>query len=108
MAIWSNIIGIVGLGLQGATVFLGAVSAYYIWRQLTAVALTGQANVSEGLASQSIEIIKFIADDPLLYEYFYENKPLSDERPAEYHMRHGRSPACCTPPTARHKSRSLV
>src|ERR1700730_11892692 len=48
---------------------------------LTALALAGQANVSERLASQSIEILKYIADDPLLYEYFYKNKPLLDERP---------------------------
>ena len=48
---------------------------------LTALALAGQANVSERLASQSIEILKYIADDPLLYEYFYENKLLLDERP---------------------------
>jgi hypothetical protein len=54
-------------------------SAYYIWRQLTALALAGQANVSERLASQSIEILKYIADDPPLYDYLYENKPLSDE-----------------------------
>ena len=42
MAISSNIIGIVGLDLQSIAVLLGGVSAYYIWQQLTAVALTGE------------------------------------------------------------------
>jgi hypothetical protein len=81
MTMSSDIIGIASLDLQGIAVLLGGVSAYCIWRQLTALALTGQANVSERLASQSIEILKYIANDPLLYEYFYENKPLLDERP---------------------------
>ncbi|WP_158554854.1 hypothetical protein [Methylovirgula sp. 4M-Z18] len=60
---------------------MGGISAYYIWRQLTEVALSGQANVSERLASQSFEILKCIADDPRLYEYFNENKPLSEDSP---------------------------
>ena len=71
-----NMIAVIGLIFQAATVLLAASSAYYIWRQLYAVALTGQANLSERLASQSIEIIKLIADDPNLYDYFYSRKPL--------------------------------
>jgi hypothetical protein len=81
MTMSSDIIAIAGLDLQGITVLLGGVSAYCIWRPLTALALAGQANANERLASQSIEISKYIADDPLLYEYFYENKPPLDERP---------------------------
>ena len=81
MTMSSDIIGIASLDLQGIAVLLGGVSAYCIWGRLTVLALAGQANVSERLASQSIEILKYIADDPLLYEYFYENKPLLDERP---------------------------
>jgi hypothetical protein len=73
----SNLIGIVSLGFQCAAVVLGGVTAYYIWRQLAAVVLAGQSDVSERLASQSIEIIKYVADDPQLYAYFFENKPLS-------------------------------
>jgi hypothetical protein len=57
MTMSSDIIGIASLDLQGIAVLLGGVSAYCIWRQLTALALAGQANVSERLASQSIEIL---------------------------------------------------
>src|SRR5260370_39738320 len=53
MTMSSDIIGIASLDLQGIAVLLGGVSAYCIWRQLTALALAGQANVSERLASQS-------------------------------------------------------
>jgi hypothetical protein len=66
-----------GLYLQTIVVLLGCANAYYIWRQLTLLVLSGQASVNERLASQSIEIIKYIADDPQLYEYFYLNKELS-------------------------------
>lgn len=45
------------------------------------MSLANQASVSERLASQSIEILKYIADDPQLYEYFYKNKPLVIEAP---------------------------
>lgn len=90
MSLSSNLMGIFSLGLQGAAVLIGAVSAYYIWLQLAAVALAGQANVSEGLASQSIDILKCVADDPRLYEYFYENKPLSDDSPERPKV------LCCT------------
>jgi hypothetical protein len=55
-AVSLNIIEIVGLDLQGIAILLGGV----IWQQLTAVALTGQANVSERLASQSIKILKYM------------------------------------------------
>ena len=73
MTMPSDIIGIVGLDLQGIAVLLDGVSAYCIRRQLTALAPAGQANVSERLASQSIEILKYIADGPLA-EYFWERQ----------------------------------
>ena len=58
MPLSSNLLGIASLRLQCIAVLLGCVSAYYIWRQLMVVALAGQANISERLATQSIEIIK--------------------------------------------------
>jgi hypothetical protein len=72
MVISANTTGFITLDLQATTV---PVSAYYIWRQLKALALTIHSSVSENLASQSIDILKHIAADPGLYEYFYENKP---------------------------------
>jgi hypothetical protein len=77
MTMSSSVTGLFGLYLQGIAVLLGCVSAYYIWRQLTQLVLSGQASVSERLASQSIEIIEYIADDPRLYEYFYQNEERS-------------------------------
>ena len=77
----SNSLVIVGLELQGIVILLGSTSAYSIWRTLKEMSLANQASVSERLASQSIEILKYIADDPQLYEYFYENKPLVVETP---------------------------
>jgi hypothetical protein len=64
----SNRLVIVGLELQGGAILLGCVSAYSIWRTLKEMSLANQASVSERLASQSIEILKYIADDPKLYE----------------------------------------
>ena len=72
---------IVGIELQGAPILLGCVSAYSMWRTLKEMSLANQASISERLASQSIEILKYIADDPQLYEYFYKNKPLVVETP---------------------------
>ena len=77
----SNSLVIVGLELQGIVILLGSTSAYSIWRTLKEMSLANQASVSERLASQSIEILKYIADDPRLYEYFYKNKPLVGETP---------------------------
>ena len=77
----SNSLVIVGLELQGIVILLGSISAYSIWRTLKEMSLANQASVSERLASQSIEILKYIADDPQLYEYFYKNKPLVVETP---------------------------
>jgi hypothetical protein len=72
-------IATIGLILHAVTVLLAASSAYYIWRQLRAVVYSGQENLSERLASQSIEIIQLIASDSKLYGYFYSRKPLLDE-----------------------------
>ena len=77
----SNSLVIVGLELQGIVILLGSTSAYSIWRTLKEMSLANEASVSERLASQSIEILKYIADDPQLYEYFYKNKPLVVETP---------------------------
>ena len=77
----SNSLVIVGLELQGIVILLGSISAYSIWRTLKEMSLANQASVSERLASQSIEILKYIADDPQLYKYFYKNKPLVVETP---------------------------
>ena len=73
---------IVGLELQGVAILLGCLSAYSIWRQLKEMSLANQAAVSESLAPQSFEILRYIADDPLLYEYFYDNTPLVAETAA--------------------------
>ena len=81
ITVTSNSLMIVGLELQGIAILLGCLSAYSIWRTLKEMSLANQASVSERLASQSIEILKCIADDPQLYEYFYENKPLVVETP---------------------------
>ena len=81
ITVTSNGLVIVGLELQGIAVLLGCLSAYSIWRTLKEMSLANQASVSERLASQSMEILKYIADDPELYEYFYENKPLVVEPP---------------------------
>jgi hypothetical protein len=77
----SNSLVIVGLELQGIAILLGCLSAYSIWRTLKEMSLANQASVSERLASQSVEILRYKSDDPQLYEYFYKNKPLVDETP---------------------------
>jgi hypothetical protein len=81
ITVTSNGLVIVGLELQGIAILLGCLSAYSIWRTLKEMSLANQASVSESLASQSIEILRYIADDPQLYEYFYKNKPLVVETP---------------------------
>jgi hypothetical protein len=81
ITVTSNGLVIVGLELQGIAILVGCLSAYSIWRTLKETSLANQASVSESLASQSIEILKYIADDPQLYEYFYKNKPLAVETP---------------------------
>jgi hypothetical protein len=78
----SNDLVIVGLELQGIAILLGGLSAYSIWRQLKEMSLANQASVSESLASQSFEILRYLADDPQLYEHFYKNTPLVAEAPA--------------------------
>lgn len=81
MTVASNGLVIVGLELQGIAILLGCLSAYSISRTLKAMSLANQASISERLASQSIEILKYIADDPQPYEYFYKDRPLDDETP---------------------------
>jgi hypothetical protein len=81
ITVTSNSPVIVGLYLQGIAILLGGLSAYTIWRTLKEMSLANQASVSERLASQSFEILKYLADDPQLYEYFYKNKPLVAEIP---------------------------
>lgn len=76
MVTLSNMIGIVGVILQGVSVLLTGVSAFYIWRQLKVLAHTGQVQISENLSSQSIEILRHLRGPPALYTYFYENQPL--------------------------------
>jgi hypothetical protein len=66
---------VIGLELQGNAILLSCLSAYSIWRTLKEMSLANQASVSERLASQSIEILKYLDDDPQLYGYFYKNKP---------------------------------
>ena len=46
------------------------------------MSLANQASISQSLASQSFEILTYIADNPQLYEVFYRNKELEDEDPA--------------------------
>jgi hypothetical protein len=77
----SNGLVIVGLELQGIAILVGCLSAYSIWRTLKEMSLANQASVSERLASQSIEILTYITDDPEIYEYFCKNKPLAVESP---------------------------
>jgi hypothetical protein len=77
----SNSLVIVGLEIQSIAILLGGLSAYSIWQTLKEMSLANQASVSESLASQSFEILRYISDDPQLYEYFYKNKPLVDETP---------------------------
>ncbi|MGA7925913.1 MAG: hypothetical protein WCA20_07950 [Candidatus Sulfotelmatobacter sp.] len=72
---------IVGLEIQSIAILLGGLSAYSIWQTLKEMSLANRASVSESLASQSFEILRYISDDPQLYEYFYKNKPLVDETP---------------------------
>lgn len=79
----SNGLVIVGLELQGIAILLGGLSAYSIWLTLKAMSLANQASVSESPASQSFEILRYIADDPQLYEYFYKNKALQSKLPHE-------------------------
>jgi hypothetical protein len=81
ITVTSNSLVIVGLELQGIAILLGCLSAYSIWCTLKEMSLANQASVSERLASKSIEILKYLADHPQLYEYFYENKPLVVEIP---------------------------
>ena len=81
MTLSSNVYGIATLRFQGVAVLLGVVSAFYIWRQLIAVAIAGQANVSDRLSSQSIDIIKYFAGEPALYGYFFENERLQSDSP---------------------------
>ena len=76
ITVTSNGLVITGLELQDIAILLGYLSAYSIWRTLKETLLANQASVIERLASQSIEILKYIADDPELYEYFYKDKPL--------------------------------
>ena len=85
----NNVIGNASLTLQAVADILYGVSSYYIWRQLSGAAIGAQARMSERLASQSIALLKYIADDPLLYDYFYRNKPLADEG------REGSKVCCC-------------
>jgi hypothetical protein len=73
----SNELVVVGLEIQSIAILLGCVSAYSIWRQLKQMAMANQASVSESLASQSFEILKYLADDPQMYERFYTDAPLS-------------------------------
>jgi hypothetical protein len=81
ITVTSNGLAIVGSRLQGIAILLGCLSAYSIWRTLKETSLANQASVSESLASQSIEMLRYLADDPQLYEYFYKNKPLEVETP---------------------------
>jgi len=69
----------VAIELQALAVMLGWMNANY-WRHVTIGVLAVRANASERLATRSSEIIKYIADDPSLYGYFYENKPLVGEQ----------------------------
>ncbi len=90
ITVTSNGLVIVGLELQGVAILLGCLSAYSIWRTLKEMSLANQASISVRLASQSIEIPKYIADDPQLYEYFYKNKPLLVGTPTDTKV------LCCT------------
>ena len=82
MTVTSNGLVIIGLEIQGIAILLGGLSAYSIWKTLKETSLANQASVSQSLASQSFEILTYIADNPQLYEYFYRNKELGDEDPA--------------------------
>lgn len=75
----TNILGMVAIELQALAVMLGWMNANY-WRHVTIGVLAVRANASERLATQSSEILRYIADDPSLYGYFYENKPLAGEQ----------------------------
>jgi hypothetical protein len=41
----------------------------------------GRQTLASGSRRRAFEIIKYLADDPLLYEYFFENKRLSGGSP---------------------------
>jgi hypothetical protein len=77
----SNSLVIVGLEIQGIAILLGGLSVYSIWQTLKEMSLANQASVSESLASQSFEILRYISDDPQLYEYFYKTNRLEREVP---------------------------
>ena len=75
----ANTLGMVAIELQALAVMLGWMNANY-WRHVTIGVLAVRANASERLATRSSEILKYIADDPSLYGFFYENKPLVGEQ----------------------------
>jgi hypothetical protein len=71
----SNGLVIAGLELQGVCILISCLSAYLISKTLKEMSLSSEASVSENLESQSFEVLRYIADVPRLYEYFYKNKP---------------------------------
>jgi hypothetical protein len=60
------------LGSVGAVVALVGIG--FVWWQIRQVHISIQSNTSERLTAQSLEILRFLAEHPETYDYFYNGK----------------------------------
>lgn len=61
---------------------IGGLYAVYI--QIVKIKETTWSNTHNKLADQSLELLKFLSQNPSTYEYFYKNKPLEQESTDKY------------------------
>jgi len=76
--ILATVVGLVG-GILGAVIG-GVFALKATKRQVEVMLEQSRGDVNERLYGQSLEILKFIAENPELRPYFYDNKGLSDAK----------------------------
>ncbi|MGD0720863.1 MAG: hypothetical protein ABR970_07420 [Roseiarcus sp.] len=76
---WHEMADIVQAVSAVATAVIAGIGVYFVTKQLGQVERTIRGTTHERLTGESLEILRFLAEHPETYPYFYEGKNLEDD-----------------------------
>jgi hypothetical protein len=78
---WHDFTDIVQAVSSVATAIIAGVGVYFVTKQLRQVERTIRGTTHERLTGESLEILRFLAEHPETYSYFYDGKTLEENNP---------------------------
>jgi hypothetical protein len=67
-------IAILSMVAAWCTAVIAAGGIIFVWQQIKQVKISLQSGTNERLMAESLEILRFLADHPGNYDYFYHSK----------------------------------